>query len=422
LSRIFFKLILIIAGLGIVFQCSDRKRLNPIDPRNPATEGRPKIVKIYSELDRAILQWQSLHLKGLRGYQIYRRKDSEQTFKAVHLAPPDSNQFIDTGLTYNRKYYYFLTVVAEDFETPGSDTVTVIPGPTITWATDVYNRRLLKISHDGMHEIRQIAVDGYPWEVIYDDENNALWYTDVFLNRVYRIKSQTFRIILELPFGEPIDMVFDKNHNRIWVLDETRGKIFVFNRQGEKVGEKSGFAKPVAIDCFRKDGSCRVVDTKRATVTRISTTMQTNKEISQLIHPTSVSINQLTGEFWVADSSRILKFDIRGKQQLSIARPAKFLKYLTVDSELDRCWVLDVSIFARQSRLLCFNSEGDKLLELKGLSYPENLTINPYDHSCIVADSGAGRILKVSLQGTIIGQVTGYDYTHGLFVEVAGER
>ena len=409
--------------IGCLFLCcTDRDKLNPIDPQNPESGGRPQLWRIYSEYDRVILQWNQLQLKGIQGYQIYRKQESESKFNPIHLAPPDSNRYIDNGLVYDKRYDYFVTVVGGDFETASSDTVSIIPGPTIIWATDVYNRRILKISHDGAHEIKQIPVDGYPWALAYDNENNVLWYTDIFLNRVYRIQSQTFEIVLNLPYGEPNDIVLDKINNRIWVADETQSKIFVFNREGEKVGEVSGFQKPVSLDYFWKDGSSWVADSKAETVNKISKAFQTFVQIKDLINPTSVSVNQLTGDCWVADSSRILKFDTKGRLNLTIEPQVNFAKYLAVDSELGNCWVLDYSFFAYHSRLICFDANGDQLLELSGLSWPENITVNPYDHSCIVADSGAGRILKISIDGTILGQVAGYDYTHGLFVEYIGTK
>lgn len=400
-----------------MIRCIDRERLNPIDPQNPETSGRPWGLKIYSEQDRAVLQWKKLKLNGIQGYRVYRKQESDLTFNPIYLASPDSTQYIDYGLAYNKKYDYFVTILGKDFETPSSDTVLIIPGPTIIWATDVYNRRILKISHDGSHENKQIAVDGYPWALAYDNENDVLWYTDVFLNRVYKIQSQTYETVLDLSYGEPIDIVLDKYNKRVWVADETQGKIFVFNRQGNKLGEVDDFQKPVSLDCFLNDGYCWVVDSKAGTVTKISKDLQTEMQIKNLLDPSSVSINQHSGDFWVADSSRVLKFDLKGRLRLSIESEVSFPKYIAVDSELNTCWVLDYSYFAFQSVLLCFTKDGEKLLELSGLSWPENLKVNPFDHSCIVADSGAGRILKISVDGTVIGQITGYDYTRGLFVE-----
>ena len=415
--KIIAKLYVLIIFVCLFLYCIDRERLNPIDPQNPETAGRLHGLRIYSEYDRAILQWKQFQSNGIQGYRIYRKQYLDLTFNPIHLVPSDSNQYIDQGLVYNKKYNYFITVLGGDFETASSDTVSIIPGPTIIWATDVYNRRILKISHDGAHEIKQIPVDGYPWALAYDNENSVLWYTDVFLNRVYNIKSQTYEIVLDISYGEPIDMVLDKFNDRVWVADETQGKIFVFNRQGEKIGEMDGFEKPVSIDCHLNDGFCWVADSKDGSITKISNALQTVVQIEDLYNPTSVSVDQLTGDCWVADSSRILKYDMKGKLRLTIEPQANFLRYLAVDSELGHCWILDFNFYAYQSRLFCFNNNGDKLLELSGLSWPENLKVNPFDHSCIVTDSGAGRILKISSDGTIIGQVTGYDYTRGLFIE-----
>jgi len=411
------KFLLILVSLIFIFRCIDRDRLNPIDPRNPITAGRLQQLNVYSEQDRVVLQWRRLSLNNIRGYRIYRKIASDSTFQPISLASPDSSQYIDYPVIYNNKYDYFVSILGGDFETPGSDTVSIIPGPTSIWATDVYNRRLLKISHDGTHEIRQIPVDGYPWALAYDSENNIIWYTDVFLNRVYQIKSPMDEIVLDLAYGDPIDLVMDKKNNRIWIADQNQGRIFVFNRQGEKIGEIGDFKKPASIDCVANDGSCWIADSKAGTITKISTNLNQVAQISHLINPTSISANQQSGDCWVADSSRVLKFDLKGRLRLSLEPPGNFLRYLAIDSELGHCWVLDFNFFAYQSRLLCFNNDGDQLLDLGGLSWPENLKVNPYDHSCIVADAGAGRILKVLLDGTIIGEVTGYDYPRGLFIE-----
>ena len=415
--KIFSKIIILIIFINLFLNCTNRERLNPIDPQNSETGGRLQGLSIYSEFDRAVLQWQQLPLKNIQGYRVYRKQDSDVVFTHINLASPDSNEYIDYGLIYDKKYDYFVTVLGVDFETPGSDTVSVIPGPTIIWATDVYNRRILKISHDGAHEIKQIAVDGYPWELAIDHDSGVIWYTDVLLNRVCTIDSQTSKIVASISSGRPIDITLDEKNDRVWIIDETQGKIIVFNRQGEKIGEISGFQQPMSVDHYSEDGSCWVVDSKAGTITKISKSLELVFEIKGLFSPSDISINQYNGDCWVADSSRILNFDSVGKTKLIINRGVNFPTYLAVDSELGKCWVLDLGYFAYESCLICFDDRGEKLIEIPGFSWPENLKVNPYDHSCIVANSGAGQILKIALNGTIIGQVADYDYTRGLIIE-----
>ena len=413
------KIIYVLLLIATIFisHCSDRERLNPIDPKNPETGGSPHGLRIYSEYDRAVLQWDAIPIKNFLGYRIYRKGGGESLFQLIHLTPPDSNFFVDKKLNFGESYHYQISVLGGDFESARSDTVSVIPGPTSIWATDVFNRRIIKIAHDGAHEILQIPVDGYPWDLALDDASGKLWFADIFLNRVYQISDQIPNAIATLTNGEPIDIALDQKNDLVWVADETQGKIFVFSKQGQPINEISGFKKPSSIDCFFEDGSCWVSDSRAGTLTKISKTSAIAVQIKELFAPSSVSVNQKTGECWVADSSRVIKFDFKGNQKLMLETGLRSPTTLAVDSDNGNCWVLDLHFFANQSTLICFNEQGVRLFEFSGLTYPENLAINPYDHSCIVADSGNGRILKIASDGTLEGQLTGYDYPRGLAVE-----
>lgn len=417
LKKITMKSVLIAMLLAFLLGCAERERLNPIDPQNPKTGGRPQRLQIYSDLNVIVLQWDRLDLTGIQGYRVYRSSARDSAFRAFSLVPSDSNRFIDRGVNYGHEYRYFLTVLAGDFETPSSDTIGIVPGPTNIWVTDVYNRRLIKVSHDGSHEIRQIGVDGHPWAIAYDGEQRTIWYSDVLQNRIYRVNPIVSEVVLDLGNGDPIDLAYDQRNNRIWIADQNLGRVYALNRQGQKIGEKSDFKKPVSLDFVSSEGSCWVVDAKTKTLHKISANLISLGQISNFINPSSVSVNQSSGDCWIADSSRIVRIDLKGRIRLSIERTGSFLRYLAVDSVLNCCWVIDFSFFANKSRLLCFNNSGDQLLELEGLNWPTNLKVNPYDHCCVIAEAGNGRLLKISPQGQLIGEVKGYYYPRGLFIE-----
>ncbi|HEX9972331.1 MAG TPA: hypothetical protein VGD14_09695 [bacterium] len=411
------RLLLVLIICLALFYCTDRERLNPIDPKNQETGGRPRGLKIYSENDQAILQWSSLQLKDFLGYRIYRQTGNDPAFQIIYLIPPDSAVFIDKRLPFGQKCQYQISVLGLDFESERSDTVSIIPGPTTIWATDVYNRRIMKISHDGAHEIFQLPVDGYPWEIVVDREKENIWYVDILLNRIYLISGDDYKIIASLPNGEPIDIALDVQNDRVWVADETQGKIFVFSRSGDQIYEIDGFLKPSSLDCYFKDGSCWITDFKARTLTKLSKKGTMRIQIKNLIFPQAVSVNQTTGECWVADSSRVLKYDADGNLLITIETEVKAPIALAVDSVNGNCWVSDLNYFGARSRLICFNGNGDKLLDLPELNLPLNLAANPFDHSCIVAESGNGRILKISEDGTIFGLIEGYAYPRGLYLE-----
>lgn len=407
----------LLIGLLLWTACSDRQRLNPIDPSNPITAGKPAGVRIYSEMDQAVLEWEAIPIRDFVGYRIYRQGPADSNFRFIHLSPPESTCYRDKKLAYDAEFKYQISVLAQDFESPRSDIVSIIPGPTYIWATDIFNRRLVKISHDGAHEILQTPVDGYPAELAFDAPMQRLWFIDVLLNGVYFLEKGIPRLAVSLSGGKLSDIAVDVDNDRVWVTDETKGIIYVFNRQGQRVGEISGFNKPIAIDFYSRDGAAWVVDLKAARVSKIAANLSLVAKLTDFRRPMDVSVNQKTGECWIADSSRVFKYDARGAVKIRIETGLNMATKVAVDSDNGNCWVLDQVFWYQQSRLLCFNEKGHKLLEVSGLSWPENLAVNPYDHGCVVADAGNGRIIKFFADGKVGGQLTGYDYPQGLLVE-----
>lgn len=416
MRKILIALFMIII-LAASFDCAERERLNPIDPKNPETGGRPRGLKIYSEYDRAILEWSAVPVENFLGYKIYRRSHADPSFQFFYQTPPESSIFIDKRLTYGLKYHYQISVLGADFESERSDTVSIIPGPSIIWATDVYNRRIMKISHDGAHEIRQLPVTGYPWDIVVDRESGTIWYVDILSNQVYLLLGESYQIVASLPTGEPSDIALDVANYQVWVADETQGKIFVFNKSGEQLYEIDGFQTPASLDCFEKDGSCWIADTKTKVVTKLSKKGTIRTQIKNLIFPRAVSVNQTTGECWIADSSRILKYDQDGNLLMKLETAIRAPFALSVDSDNGTCWILDANATGAPSRLMRFTSNGDIVFELSTFNWLSNLVVNPIDHSCIVAETGTGRILKISEDGTIFGISAGYVYPRGLYLE-----
>lgn len=410
-------IMLFLAMVSLMF-CSDRERLNPIDPHNPETGGRPQGLRVYSEYDQATLRWLNIGLDDFVGYNIYRKTWGEEDFQLIYTTPPDSQQFIDKNLIYDQQYEYFITVQAIDFESLPSSTVAITLGPTFVWATDVVLRYVLKLTHDCSSVIERIPVDGYPYAIELIANGREIWYTDILMNRIYGIDGErNQRIIDYFETGEPIDMTTDSNNDHVWVADETRGAIFVYNGQGGKLIELSNFRRPYSIDMFYHEGGCWLADRDADKVYYLRSDGGIQSVADSLNRPTSVSVNQRTGECWVADSSRVLVLDRNGAVNLTIDEGLIYPLDVAVDSELGNCWVLDYTYLTQQSKLFCFTRTGQKLIELSGFTQPENLIVNPYDHSCIVANSGGGIIYKISRSGFVIGKSTNHVYPYGLAIE-----
>ena len=416
-SKLIFWMLLLFSVFIFIF-CAERKRLNPLDPQNKETEGKPQGLRVYSELNQVFLSWKPVDVKNILGYRVYRKAAFEDDFQPIYVTPQDSSEYVDKNVQYEIRYTYRITVLGEDFESNPSDTVSIIPGPTSIWFTDLYGRNLIRLTHDCRHEIERIPVDGYPWALAIEKSYQQLWYTDVLFNRVLRVNLNTRQqfIVTNLNYSDPVDVEIDHQHGRVWVADEDSGKVIVFRDDGLKLSEIAGFQRISDIDICDTDGYCWVVDSRTKKVTQIRSDYRIGIDLKDLESPTRIAIDQTTCELWVIDKGSIKKLNRLGKKILTINSGFNYPWNLAVDAETGNCWVLDWGDQSSNSRLICFASDGSRLVEVAGFSYPETIIINPYDHGCIVADSGSGKIIKISETGIILSQSTEYFYPYGLAI------
>ena len=406
--------------LIISITCSKRERLNPIDPQNPETNGKIEKIYLSSYKEQVTLEWNPVHINNdFPGYKIYKKADIEPEFVFYSLVSPDSNIFIDNDVEYGHKYSYQVSVLADDFESTLSDTISISPGPTCIWVSDIYINSLIRLTHDCSHEIERIRIDGEPRDLFLDQPTNTIWFADVLTNDVYNydLTLQKQNVIASFQYSNPFDFAVSEKFNQVWIADDRLGKVIVINKQGELLKEFEGFEYPYSIDINQTDGSCCICDLKKKSVIRISTQFDTLFCFENLLRPTNVSVVDNSGDCWIADSSRVIRLNSDGEIVCTIATNFYNALYLAADKELGSCWVLDVAYYIPVSKLYYFTPNGTKIFEIENLNWPENLTVNQNDHSCIVAESGGGRFVKIMQDGEFFGQKTGYDYPYGLSIE-----
>ena len=410
----------LIAFLFVV-QCTDREHKNPIDPKNPDTHGKPGGVKIYSEYDNITLSWWSIDVKNLIGYNIYRKISGESSFSLIHLTPPDSNIFFDRNVTYNLKYTYSISALTSSYESHHSDSVTITPGPTNIWVTDVDNYRIIKITHDGLHEIEHIPVDGNPWDIAVDPQDRSIWYSDVLWGEIYQIIDNSWkRFISPTSYWQPVDIAFDDVRKILWVADE-RGKVVrISQTTTDSLLEidNNNFVSPYSVAIDKQTGKCWLADPLSKKVFNISNNGQVVENATTVfIRPMSVSVNQADGSCWVADSSRIVKLLPDGTLSFSIETDLLYANTLDVNKNTGEIWVVDFENSYNDARLIKFDAQGNKLLQVTGFNYPGKVAVNLYDNGCVVVDTGNGRIVRLSSEGDILSEIGGYSYPQGIVVE-----
>lgn len=407
--------------VSLCFQCSDRKHANPLDPQNPDTGGKPVGLKIYSEFDTIVLSWNRISVNGLMGYNIYRKISGDTSFSVVYLTPADSAQFFDRHVTYNLKHTYQISALTSGYESPKSDSVSIVPGPTNIWVTDAYNRRIIKISHDGLHEISRISVDGYPWDIALDTNDRSIWYGDVLWGWVYHVKNDNWTYYSSpTSWWEPVDLMFDQEREILWVADEQGKIIRILTTFADSLQEIDNvvFKTPFSIAINRQTGYCWMADPQSKNVFRISDDGKTIKMINvSFVRPMAVAVNSMDGSCWVADSSRIVKLLSDGSFSFSFEGQLQYAYTLEVNQNTGELWVVDFGITSNDSRLIKFDEHGNKLFQITGFNFPKAIAINLDDNGCVVADTENGRVVRVSSRGEILSEIGNYYYPRGIAIE-----
>jgi hypothetical protein len=75
-----------------------------------------------------------------------------------------------------------------------------------------------------------------------------------------------------------------------------------------------------------------------------------------------------------------------------------------VNDKTDECWAIDWNIESNNTKIVKISNTGTKLFEISGFTGPQSLDVDPYDGSCLVADTGNFRVVKISSEGDIIGE------------------
>lgn len=404
----------------LVLQCADRERLNPIDPQNPETGGKPVGLKIYSEFDVITLSWDPIQVQELMGYHVYRKITGESAFQIVRLVAADSNQFTDINVNYTRRYSYRIAAVTAEYESPLSDSISIIPGATVIWATDVDNRRIIKISHDGLHEIRRYAVDGYPWDIVIHPADRSIWYADIFLGFIYQIKDDSYRKYVSNNWAEPVDLALDIERGIVWGAD-IRGMIFkITPLSSDSLQEITSveFQSPYAVAVNQWRGDCWVADPSARKVFIISELTATIRSCPiDFYFPIALAIDNSDGSCWVADSSRILKINATGTTIIASNEDFHYANTLDLNQATDELWVIDAGSNESNPRIVKLDGAGNFLLEVTELAYPKNIVVNPENNGCVVADVSTGKIYRLSATGEVLSEIGNYYFPRGLAIE-----
>jgi hypothetical protein len=214
--------------------CSDRERLNPLDPSNPYSQGAPTGLRLFSQRDAVTLQWSPIQVNDLEQYFIYRSTADGE------LIPYDSvaakvTQYTDNNVAYDTPYTYAIRAQTRYDASRLSDALSIVPGPFDIIIADYYNQNLLKITYDGNRLIE--FYDGHtPTDLAVI--NDRIYFTSLWDNSLKYIGPLGAVEIYPLGDG-PVDFALDENNQLFYILTRDDDALVTMTVDGQLRGQVS---------------------------------------------------------------------------------------------------------------------------------------------------------------------------------------
>jgi len=398
-ASIYFGVVLLCA-----VSCADRDRSNPLDPENPDTNGKPATIQIFSIQDTVFLEWSQLNLNDLRGYKIQRKTNFQNSFETIAQVDETRDSFQDIVSAFNTQYSYRYSALGETYESEFSGEVEIEPGPTFNWVEDISSRRLFKLTHDARFSISTTVGFSLIRDIAPNPVTGDVWVLDIpaiNAGRLFRVNSEG-RIIQPLvTLMAPTDISLYKNTGSFWVSDSLSNRVWKFDASGTRLFNVSNLSNPVAVAVDQRNGRCWIVDDGLGQVIRVdangSGRLASPAQIGDAI--CCMAVDSRDGAVWIAETSRLIKLDSNGEQLLEIGSPLTQVRDLEVNDNTGEVWIINWS----PSMIIKYDATGEQLFQLdEGFFEPEDLSLSLFDNSCLVADTGNSRLVRISTLGNIV--------------------
>ncbi|NOY78079.1 MAG: hypothetical protein GXO76_09450 [Calditrichaeota bacterium] len=403
-NKTFVKRVLVSGALvwllgWLMLGCAERKHANPLDPLNPVTKGKPTGLRVLSDHHKVFLTWPMPALNSLTGIHIYRGTDSTAVEKIASV-PLQKKTFVDSHTVYKTTYYYSYSLVADGYESPRSEPQAITPGPSFFWVSFNSTGQLFKLTFDIEHTYKGVTTGGFPAAIALAGQGRGVWVADDYLGEVYRISDSGQTLFSIRGFGRISSIACDTTGSLLWVADLRNKRVVVVDTLGYGKFAITGFEYPCQVMVNQSTGDCWIVDSKQKTLVRSDRSGKELRTVQSLAAPKWVSLVETDGSVWVADSSRVVRVLKDGEIKNRIDG-FSYAYRVAVDSKRNAVFVFDQSYGWLGTELVKLSPNGTRQFSLRGFGFPKHMVVDPFDGSCVVADTYNSRVVKVSPEGKI---------------------
>ncbi len=399
-----FAVIFLASLMCLAFGCSDRKRSNPLDPRNEETRGKPGGLDVASVGHDVTVSWDEITAGDVTGYGLYRKREGETDFGLLAILPSGTTDYTDPGLPYRSEASYRFSIRAEGYESPLSDSVTILPGPHQYWVTDLYGGGVFRLTYDGRHFLASSLEDIWPVALAVDSVSRRTWVIDA--TGYIMVLDYGCRAVRWLSgLVDPDGIEWDGVHGLVWIAHRTPSELALYDTLGNPVRTITGFGTISDLCADPDSGGCWVADSDAGRVGLIrSDGIWSVCEDSLFTFPTALSWYGGGGWLWVADSVSLYRFWKDGRSEKT-AEFGGLIQSISSDPVSGNCWAL-VDRGDDENEVIQAGIAG-VLSTTTGFYWAQSIAPDPFEGGCLVADAGHGKIVRLSSDGIKVSEFQG---------------
>jgi DNA-binding beta-propeller fold protein YncE len=392
--------------------CGERQRLNPFDPGNPVTGGRPPGFAALAGNSVVTLQWDRTYASGLLGYELFRRVAGETTFKAISgLIPATVTTSGDFGLQNGLDHEYQLYYVFENGKggQPAEDVAT--PGPLEPRVADNGAGATVLITADGRHVRSQDASYTGPTDVAVDPPRGQVWVADTDGGNVVLYIPSLFQHST-LPAGSPQALALDPVDGSAWVCDGQFNAVLHFLNDGTPASPYmlSSISNPLDDATDPADRSLWVCERGADRVRRFTAT-GAPAGLVYVVAPSRVAVDSVTHAAWVTSFTTAQVTLVRNTPAVQdsfggFSGPIG----IAVDARRGRIWVAD----AVANQVVALQRTGAVEFRTALAGEPREIAVDLTTGNAWITLLTAGQVAVVSPAGTVIRRASGLKRPYGI--------
>jgi DNA-binding beta-propeller fold protein YncE len=383
--------------LPMLAGCSSRAHLNPFDPENPQTGGRPAGFAAIAGDRAVLLRWQAASSPQLLGYQVFRLAPGDTAFLPVTgLLPSNRTSVVDFSLLNGDELRYRLYFVFDRGlgGLPAEDVAT--PGPLVPWVADYGGGSLVRLSADGRHIAASLQPADLSRPVVVDvnPADGKVWSVGVASGVLVYDPNTTQQALIGEGLTQPVSVAVDRKNGSAWVGDAGSATVVHLQPWGAPADPPalSGLDYPGSLALDRANGSLWVVEQDGDLVHRYDA-QGALAATAALTRPSQIAVDTLTHEAWVTSfaSGRVVRLSPNGTA-LDTVTACRGPIGIAVDATRRRIWVAD----AVGDQVVALARDGTVQFQIRGLPEARQIVVDESTGEAWVTLTAAGAVARLS--------------------------